>query len=342
MDKSPDAFRTISEVAEYLETPAHVLRFWESRFPQIKPVKRAGGRRYYRPADVALLAGIRKLLHDEGMTIRGVQKILRDQGVRHVSGMTDSDVDSDLALPDSPFETAVEGNVVALTEWRQANEDGETPSELRDALRGADPATLPLPPAAEYVPTAAQAPVINIFQPAAPMADDDAAPDQAAAPVQWSLFDLPMNPPLAPESSPARTEAHADPASPEAQPEAPPTDGAAVSGATSPVHLPRDAAPDPVPATRIESLTPPTPAESASPPLAAATPTPKPEDAAPEAPMPEDPVPPMAQVAQPLVARLRVGLKDPTQADLAALQALLARARALQTRLIEAQPPRRG
>lgn len=89
MAKSPDAFRTISEVAEFLETPAHVLRFWESRFPQIKPVKRAGGRRYYRPADVALLTGIKRLLHDEGMTIRGVQKILREQGVRFVSGMND-------------------------------------------------------------------------------------------------------------------------------------------------------------------------------------------------------------------------------------------------------------
>lgn len=88
MDKSPDAFRTISEVADHLDTPAHVLRFWESRFPQIRPVKRAGGRRYYRPSDVALLIGIKRLLHDEGMTIRGVQKILREQGVRHVSGAT--------------------------------------------------------------------------------------------------------------------------------------------------------------------------------------------------------------------------------------------------------------
>ncbi|AWB48455.1 MerR family transcriptional regulator [Gemmobacter aquarius] len=85
MEKSADAFRTISEVAEQLDTPAHVLRFWESRFPQVRPVKRAGGRRYYRPADVALLAGIKRLLHDEGVTIRGVQKILREQGVRHVA-----------------------------------------------------------------------------------------------------------------------------------------------------------------------------------------------------------------------------------------------------------------
>jgi DNA-binding transcriptional MerR regulator len=100
MDKSPDAFRTISEVAEHLDTPAHVLRFWESRFPQIRPVKRAGGRRYYRPSDVALLAGIKRLLHDEGLTIRGVQKILRDQGVRHVAGLSDETVPlEDLGAP---------------------------------------------------------------------------------------------------------------------------------------------------------------------------------------------------------------------------------------------------
>jgi resuscitation-promoting factor RpfA len=85
MDKSPDAFRTISEVSDWLDTPAHVLRFWESRFTQLKPVKRAGGRRYYRPGDMALLGGIKKLLHDDGLTIRGVQKILREQGVRYVA-----------------------------------------------------------------------------------------------------------------------------------------------------------------------------------------------------------------------------------------------------------------
>ncbi len=89
--KSAEAFRTISEVAEVLDTPAHVLRFWESRFPQVKPVKRAGGRRYYRPADVALLGGIRKLLHDDGLTIRGVQKMLREQGIRHVAAFAGLD-----------------------------------------------------------------------------------------------------------------------------------------------------------------------------------------------------------------------------------------------------------
>lgn len=84
MDKAPDAFRTISEVAEELDVPQHVLRFWESRFPQIRPMKRAGGRRYYRPDDVDLLRGIRHLLYGQGYTIRGVQRILREQGPKFV------------------------------------------------------------------------------------------------------------------------------------------------------------------------------------------------------------------------------------------------------------------
>ena len=90
--KSADAFRTISEVSELLDAPAHVLRFWESRFTQIRPIKRAGGRRYYRPADVTLLAGIKRLLHDDGLTIRGVQKILRERGVAHVSALASQTV----------------------------------------------------------------------------------------------------------------------------------------------------------------------------------------------------------------------------------------------------------
>ena len=80
MDKSPDAFRTISEVADELDLPQHVLRFWETRFNQIKPMKRGGGRRYYRPDDVDLLKGIRHLLYDQGYTIKGVQKLLKQNG----------------------------------------------------------------------------------------------------------------------------------------------------------------------------------------------------------------------------------------------------------------------
>jgi DNA-binding transcriptional MerR regulator len=89
LDKAPDAFRTISEVAEELDIPQHVLRFWETRFAQIKPMKRSGGRRYYRPDDVDLLKGIRRLLYGEGYTIRGVQRILKEHGIKSVQGLAD-------------------------------------------------------------------------------------------------------------------------------------------------------------------------------------------------------------------------------------------------------------
>ncbi|MEM6634796.1 MAG: MerR family transcriptional regulator [Pseudomonadota bacterium] len=105
--KSPDAFRTISEVAEWLDTPAHVLRFWESKFSQIKPVKRAGGRRYYRPTDMMLLGGLKRLLHENGMTIRGAQKLLREEGVKHVCALSqplDFDADADIDLSSDDFE----------------------------------------------------------------------------------------------------------------------------------------------------------------------------------------------------------------------------------------------
>lgn len=109
MAKSPDAFRTISEVSEWLDTPAHVLRFWESKFTQVRPVKRAGGRRYYRPQDMLLLGGIKELLHEQGMTIKGVQKLLREQGIPHVTALApplgDEDADNVVPLrpaPDDP------------------------------------------------------------------------------------------------------------------------------------------------------------------------------------------------------------------------------------------------
>src|ERR1043165_4786465 len=92
MEKSPDAFRTISEVADELELPQHVLRFWETRFPQIKPLKRGGGRRYYRPDDVELLKGIRHLLYDHGYTIKGVQKLLKNNGNKFVAAAASGDL----------------------------------------------------------------------------------------------------------------------------------------------------------------------------------------------------------------------------------------------------------
>jgi DNA-binding transcriptional MerR regulator len=98
MEKSPDAFRTISEVADDLDLPQHVLRFWETRFPQIKPMKRGGGRRYYRPEDVDLLKGIRHLLYDHGYTIKGVQKLLKSNGNKFVIAIGNGDMDAVEAL----------------------------------------------------------------------------------------------------------------------------------------------------------------------------------------------------------------------------------------------------
>src|SRR3569623_2864449 len=89
VEKAPDAFRTISEVADELDIPQHALRSWETRFAQIKPMKRSGGRRYYRPDDVDLLRGIRHLLYSEGYTIRGVQRILKEHGIKSVQSLTE-------------------------------------------------------------------------------------------------------------------------------------------------------------------------------------------------------------------------------------------------------------
>ncbi|MFD1300646.1 MerR family transcriptional regulator [Methylobacterium marchantiae] len=86
-EKRPGAFRTISEVAEEIDVPQHVLRFWETKFGQIRPVKRAGGRRYYRPEDVDLIKGVRRLLHDQGYTIRGAQRVLKEKGIRFVQSV---------------------------------------------------------------------------------------------------------------------------------------------------------------------------------------------------------------------------------------------------------------
>lgn len=94
MDKSSDAFRTISEVAEFLGLSQHVLRFWETRFRQIKPMKRGGGRRYYRPADVDLLNGIKQLLYDQGYTIKGVQRLLKENGAAFVTAFGNGDLDA--------------------------------------------------------------------------------------------------------------------------------------------------------------------------------------------------------------------------------------------------------
>ena len=103
MSKAPEAFRTISEAAAELDLPQHVLRFWETRFAQIKPMKRAGGRRYYRREDIDLLRGVRELLYDRGYTIKGVQKLLKERGVRYVGALGRGEVeDAAPPVPDEP------------------------------------------------------------------------------------------------------------------------------------------------------------------------------------------------------------------------------------------------
>ncbi len=102
MDKAPDAYRTISEVADDLDLPQHVLRFWETRFSQIRPLKRGGGRRYYRPEDIDLLKGIRHLLYGEGYTIRGVQRIIKENGVKAIQALGRGEGGSPLQKPRGP------------------------------------------------------------------------------------------------------------------------------------------------------------------------------------------------------------------------------------------------
>lgn len=219
MQKSPDAFRTISEVADWIDTPAHVLRFWESRFTQIKPIKRAGGRRYYRPADMALLGGIKKLLHEDGMTIRGVQKLLREHGVKHVAALAPpidgydpepvEPLGDSMPVPPAPMaedvpqaqdvvgasdnaaETPPESTVVAFT-----------PAQTPPAQ--VDPTPKPVAPEAAPLPTAST--------PAAPT-----TPSDDAAGMTPNLFDLPetdlpeTEQDVAPQTEAAPTDTEATP-----------------------------------------------------------------------------------------------------------------------------------
>jgi DNA-binding transcriptional MerR regulator len=151
LDKAPDAFRTISEVAEELDIPQHVLRFWETRFAQIKPMKRSGGRRYYRPDDVDLLKGIRRLLYGEGYTIRGVQRILKEHGIKSVQGLADSSAAVafgaiEEALGQTMMEIEREDSAVDLDEdddeFEGTSEDGidfrfvDAEDEILDTFRG--------------------------------------------------------------------------------------------------------------------------------------------------------------------------------------------------------------
>jgi len=150
MSKSPDAFRTIREVADWLGVAAHVLRFWESKFSHIKPVKRAGGRRYYRPADMELVGGIKVLLHDRGMTVRGVQRLLREEGVAAIAALSPP-IDSMVVPPELVEGIADEAawHDDARAEAKAASAPSEKPAKELSEVEADESAEAPYTPDAQ-------------------------------------------------------------------------------------------------------------------------------------------------------------------------------------------------
>lgn len=134
MTKSDKAFRTISEVSDELEVPAHVLRFWETKFPQVKPMKRGGGRRYYRPEDISLLRGVREMLHVDGYSIKGVQKALKDHGVRAISDRSEGVVVGTLVPQETDTQTIAASAKVEAGSVTMSAQDRKAMQKALDAL----------------------------------------------------------------------------------------------------------------------------------------------------------------------------------------------------------------
>ncbi len=219
MAKSPDAFRTISEVADWLGVQAHVLRFWESKFAQVKPIKRAGGRRYYRPADMLLLGGLKKVLHEDGLTIKGAQKLLREHGVSHVAS---------LSQPLDDLTTAViEGSSTPVgAESHEQVVDAVPAVETANVAQ--EPADLTAPEMVDDMP--AEAAQTQDDQPDLPLEDDPQDAQQAAAREEAPSEEtgLPSfrarpreTPPPAPHEATLPAADSETPAEPTAEPEAP-------------------------------------------------------------------------------------------------------------------------
>jgi len=333
--KSPEAFRTISEVADWLGVPTHVLRFWESRFSQVKPVKRAGGRRYYRPSDMELLGGIRQLLHEDGMTIRGVQKLLREKGVKHVAAMSpalDIAADTKDATPDnvvdlsdrrdtasSPEEAAPTASEAGESEdskpWYESGvfaQNSEPPPAAETTEPDAEPEPVVEP---EPEPTPEPEPATGVEEP--PVA---AEPEQPAEPVEEpaspAVADTtdPIPEPetmdfLAHEAAPETFETEDDAVAPDP---APPVETDPTDPMSSPEALDfaaHDAAPE-----TFEPETPPVAAEAPEAPAAPA-----------DLVMPEigpDPEDTDIDEASPLAAQLREARRARVELNVATLQAL--------------------
>ena len=208
MAKSSQAFRTIREVADWLDVKAHVLRFWESKFPQIKPVKRAGGRRYYRPGDMELVGGIKVLLHEQGLTIKGVQDLIRDAGTGHVCALSPP-IDT-LDFDDAPSDE--------IAAWdRELAADSVEEAVVIEAPIAEPPTDLPaLEPAEDTGPVEPVAPAF-----AEPAAEGTALPLDPALDGTEARFDLatelaeieatladsmPEDPPVPPQDAPVEPE----------------------------------------------------------------------------------------------------------------------------------------
>ena len=263
MAKSADAFRTISEVAEWLETPAHVLRFWESKFSQIKPVKRAGGRRYYRPADMQLLGGIKKLLHEDGMTIKGVQKVLRNHGIRHVAALS------------QPLDEVTEIEAGEMARDVPQDSIGHSGGTILDFQRGSGMATDADAPDAEQdpepEPEASDPEDSDTGQTVHPDDDATGSDEDPSDPAPQPQPDPPLTGAEAPQIDPASS---SDPApSPEADavvnPEAEPETEPEAESDPAPGPMPeralpsfmhRPAPPAETPGAEAEALSPPPPA----------------------------------------------------------------------------------
>ena len=278
MVKSPDAFRTISEVADWLGIQAHVLRFWESKFTQVKPIKRAGGRRYYRPADMLLLGGIKKLLHDDGLTIKGVQKILREEGMTHVSSLSAPLDELDFAEPrpaPKPDIIRPETGVVlnfggaksdAVPEADVSGEDAKEAEPAADldenALPVEEPASATEATPVEEAPKAPEAPeaareAVPRRSPVPPADDHPRATPDPLAPSDSATPDAPQLDEPAADAAVEPAPAMSIPSKPE------PSEPEPASNASLPDFLKRPLAPEPEQAIEAAPDPAPEPAEPA-------------------------------------------------------------------------------
>ncbi len=203
MSKSPDAFRTISEVAEWLDIQAHVLRFWESKFTQVKPVKRAGGRRYYRPSDMLLLGGIKHLLHDKDMAIKDVQAMIREHGVQRVQGMSaplegeEPVTENQDSVWDDRPRTSPDTVAAAQEDATSSSSEDTATAETQSALSSEDVPQSRQPASHEdHIVELTEAPHLKMSESPIPSPKAQSAPEASTPDVSGILFDAQPDPPL--------------------------------------------------------------------------------------------------------------------------------------------------